>query len=231
MGKRKSGGKDGGGQSPAETPSEGRSEAKQGSGASGSGRGGAGSARGGRGDGKGGRKSWMQTHGRDLRFLAIFALLMSLYYLASTTAFAQEKVFPSYLRLNARVAGVILSGCGYEIRVHDKTIIEPRWSVTVGRGCDAVQPSALFVSAVLASPVALSSSLPAAVVGTIILMTINLIRIISLLLTGIYTPKLFEVMHLDVWQALFIFLAILFWALWASRLARKRRKRVRDATS
>ncbi len=129
------------------------------------------------------------------------------------------------------MAGAILSGCGYQIKVNDKTVIEPRWSVTVGRGCDAVQPSALFVSAVLASPVALSSSLPAAVVGTILLMTINLIRIISLLLTGIYTPKLFEVMHLDVWQALFIFLAILFWALWASRLARKRRKRVRDATS
>ncbi len=173
----------------------------------------------------------MQTHGRDLRFLGLFALLMGSYYLASTTAYAQDTVFPSYLRLNARVAGAILRGCGYDITVNGQTISEPRWSVQIGRGCDAVQPSALFVSAVLASPVGLGAALPAAIVGTIILMTINLIRIITLLLTGIYTPKIFNIMHLDVWQALFIFLAILFWALWASRLARRRRRRGRDATS
>ena len=48
---------------------------------------------------------------------------MSLYYLASTTAFAQEKVFPSYLRLNARVAGAIL-GPGSQIAGQIKALVE-----------------------------------------------------------------------------------------------------------
>ena len=230
MGKRKRRSGDRGTRGPSRESSHGSSEGKPAPVSARSGRAGGGSGGGRRGNGGRSRKSWLQTHGRDLRFLAIFAFLMGLYYLASTTRYAQDTVFPSYLRLNARAAGAILGFCGYDITVTGQTIAEPRFAVQIGRGCDAVQPSALFVSAVLASPVALSASLPAAIVGTIVLMTINLIRIMTLLLTGIYTPKLFDIMHLDVWQALFIFLAILFWALWASQLARRRRRRVRDAT-
>lgn len=163
----------------------------------------------------------------------VFAFLMGAYYLASTTRYAQDVVFPSYLRFNARLAGAVLTACGYDITVTDQTVKDEQsgFGVKIGRGCDAVTPSALFVSAVLASPVGLGASIPAAVVGTIILMTVNLVRIVSLLLTGIYTPRLFDVMHLDVWQALFIFLAILLWALWASRLARRRRAKARDAVA
>ena len=53
-------------------------------------------------------------------------------------------------------------------------------------------------------------------------MVLNLVRVISLFLVRIYSPKAFETMHLDVWQALFIFLAIVLWAVWASRMSRKR---------
>ncbi|UCE60059.1 MAG: archaeosortase/exosortase family protein [Phycisphaerales bacterium] len=170
----------------------------------------------------------MQTHGRDLRFLFFFGLMMGVYYVSTTTTFARETFFPSYLRLNARLAGGILDVVGYDIAVRDQKVSEPRWSVTVGRGCDAVQPTALFVAAVLASPVPFLPRICAAMVGTIALAVINLLRIISLLLTGIYAPKLFDAMHLDVWQALFIFLAILFWALWAAHYARKRRAQTHD---
>lgn len=89
-------------------------------------------------------------------------------------------------------------------------------------GCDAVEPSALFVSAVLASPVPLLSRLSAAAIGTIVLMLLNLIRVVSLFLVRVYYPQAFDTMHLDVWQALFIFLAIVFWAMWASRVSRQR---------
>lgn len=99
-------------------------------------------------------------------------------------------------------------------------------SVSVERGCDALAPSALFVSAVLASPVSIRSRLIAALGGTLLLMVINLVRIISLYLTRIHWPKAFDVMHLDVWQSLFIFLAILLWAVWATwERSRARKKR------
>jgi exosortase/archaeosortase family protein len=102
--------------------------------------------------------------------------------------------------------------------------VSPRFQVSIERGCDAVQPSALFCAAVLASPVPLLSRLAAVGVGTTLLMILNFVRILTLYYTGAYLRWAFEVMHLDVWQALFIFLAILFWALWAAWNTRRSRK-------
>lgn len=119
---------------------------------------------------------------------------------------------------------------GYEeVEVEGNAVVsrrgQRRGAISVERGCDAVQPSALFVSAVLASPVPLVSRLGAAAVGTIALMLINLVRITTLFLTAVHWRKAFDVMHLDVWQAAFIFLALLFWALWASWVTRRPTRR------
>ena len=175
------------------------------------------------------RKSWLATHGRDLRFLLIFGVLMGVYFLATTTSTVKDRFIPWYLETSARACGGVLNLCGdTTVRVEGNAMIstQGRRSVSVERGCDALAPSALFVSAVLASPVALSSRLLAAGVGTLLLLVINLFRIISLYLTRVHWPQAFDVMHLDVWQSLFIFLAILFWAVWATwerrRVLRKR---------
>ncbi|MGB2987508.1 MAG: archaeosortase/exosortase family protein [Phycisphaerae bacterium] len=153
----------------------------------------------------------------------IFAVCMGLYYLATLTPPMKQGFFPAYLRLNTTVSGAILRVFGQDVTVHDQAIISAKGpSIEVERGCDAVEPSALFVSAVLASPVPLLSRLSAAAIGTIVLMLLNLIRVVSLFLVRVYYPQAFDTMHLDVWQALFIFLAIVFWAMWASRVSRQR---------
>lgn len=182
---------------------------------------------GGKGSGpRAGRRTWMATHGRDLRFLLIFALLMGLYYAASTTSPVKEQFFPWYLRVSAVASGKTLQAVGYDkVTVRGNSLIHPKGAVSVERGCDAVEPCALFVSAVLASPVSFWAKLPAAAIGCALLMIINLVRIMSLLLTAVHWKSAFEIMHLDVWQSVFIFLAILFWALWASWETRRRARR------
>jgi len=50
----------------------------------------------------------------------------------------------------------------------------------------------------------------------------NLVRVISLFYVGIYfSMKTFDIMHHDVWQAVFIILSIFAWALWAVWAVRK----------
>ena len=104
-------------------------------------------------------------------------------------------------------------------------------AVEVVRGCDAMEPVALFVSAVLASPVSWGARAMAAIVGTAVLLTINLIRIISLFLCAVHWRSAFDIMHLDVWQALFIFLAIFLWALWAAWAVKRHRRKHVPATA
>jgi exosortase/archaeosortase family protein len=163
------------------------------------------------------KASWLRTHGRDLRFLGLFALYLAIFYAFSQVSFARDRLFPGYLRLNTLGAKGILNVFGEGVEARGNSLVSARFQVSIERGCDAVEPSALFCAAVLASPVAWSSRLLAVVVGTTILMVVNFIRVLSLYYTGAYFRRAFDIMHLDVWQVLFIMLAILLWALWASR--------------
>lgn len=157
---------------------------------------------------------------------------MTAYYLTTMVPAVKDGFFPAYLKANASLSGGLLNLFGEEVTVRGKAIVAPDGrSIQVERGCDAVEPSALFVSAVLASPVPLVSRLGAAVVGTLALMLLNLIRVVTLFLVRIhFSREVFDTMHLDVWQALFIFLAIVFWAMWASRAARQRTRHADVAT-
>ena len=170
--------------------------------------------------------SWLETHGRDLRFLLIFGILMA-NYAATTTEAVKDGFFPWYLTWTTRASAGVLTTFGYDDVevVKGKSLVSERGWITVGRGCDAVAPTALFVSAVVASPAPVLSKLIAVLGGTFILMAVNLVRVITLFLTRIHWSKAFDVMHLDIWQAAFIFLAIVLWAFWASWTTRRRKRR------
>ncbi|MBI4717301.1 MAG: exosortase H [Planctomycetes bacterium] len=155
-------------------------------------------------------------HGKRpvLRFVLLFALFMLVFHLVCTSAFMTELVFPAYLRFNARVSGSILGLFEDQVAVAGQSI-HGRYALTIERGCDAIEPSALFLSGVLAFPSTLVRKLPGMLIGTVCLMVLNMVRIISLFYIGVYWPSAFEVAHVSVWQALFIFSAIVFWVLWA----------------
>lgn len=176
-------------------------------------------------------RSWFRSNRTDLRFLLIFGLMMAVYYFATTTTVAKESLFPWYLRLTTAVSGGVMQTFGYDgLTVGNNVLKTASGSITVERGCDAIAPTMLFISAVVASPTSILMKLPAVFGGALVLMAINLVRIITLFLTRIHWPKAFDIMHLDVWQAMFIFLAILLWAVWAS-WATKRMQRIADVAT
>lgn len=150
-----------------------------------------------------------------LVFLLIFGVLASLFYaITFFWPFYREQLFPLVLRLTTKSAGAVLAFLGQDIAVRDIFISSPGFSVRIVRGCDAVEPMALFVCAVLAFPSPLLKKLPGIVAGMLILALLNLVRIVSLFLIGVYAPSLFGVMHVDVWQGVFIVLALVLWLLW-----------------
>jgi len=171
----------------------------------------------------------METHGRDLKFIVVFGSLMAVYYAATTTETLNKRFFPWYLNATANAGGAVLHAVGYDnVRVVGTamdTVDGTQGTIAVDRGCDAVAPTALFISAVIASPASVGSKLLAVLAGTSILMVVNLLRIISLFLTAVHWPKIFDFMHLDAWQWAFIALAVLMWGTWASWAARRRKKR------
>jgi len=151
-----------------------------------------------------------------LRFVLVFAVCMGLFYALTITSFFETRGWSPYLDLNAEVSGAILGFFIEDVTVSGRSISSPQGSILIERGCDAIHPTGLFLSAVIAAPTSVLSKVFGMLTGTFLLMLLNLVRIITLFVIRIHWPDMFEIMHVEVWQALFIFLALLLWVVWAN---------------
>ena len=168
------------------------------------------------------RAGWLRSKGPVFKFVVLFGILLGLFHLVRSTQFVTDTVWPAHLRFVTRASGAVLNVFEDSLRVSGYSISSPRYSLTIARGCDAFEPCALFVSGVLAFPAPWLSKLPGMLIGTLSIMVLNLVRIVTLFYVGAFWPRAFHIMHVDVWQTLFIFLAILFWTVWALRASRVR---------
>ena len=169
------------------------------------------------------RQSWFSANRRLLRFLLLFGLSLGGFNAFFYLWLRNGTLFAAYLGLNAELTGVILRVLGDDITVRGLSIGSPRFSMSIRAGCDGIQASALFVLAVLLAPVSVSrlARVGPVVLGTLLLLALNIVRIVSLYYTGIYFPSAFETMHVDVWQGVFIFLPIILWMIWNAWATRR----------
>ncbi len=77
------------------------------------------------------------------------------------------------------------------------------------------------MSGVLALPVSLLSRVCFAFVGTLVLLAVNMIRIVSLFWVGVHFPKAMDTMHLDAWPAFLVVAVLICWLTWAHRTVRR----------
>lgn len=155
-----------------------------------------------------------------LLFVLGFTSLLVVFFVFINTGFFSSHINPHILSANAWVSGMILSLFGLHTHVSGEMIYSSAFSITVARGCDAVEGIALFTAAILTYPATWRDRLIGAAAGITFLFLLNLVRIISLFLTGLYFPKAFRLMHEDIWQGLFIICVIglmIFWIRWAGK--------------
>jgi exosortase/archaeosortase family protein len=136
-----------------------------------------------------------------VRFALIFLVSLAAFYALVATPTAQEYVVRPCLDVSARASAALLRVMGYETTASGSYVASRDYIVNIKRGCDAIDPSALFVSAVLASPVSRALKLPGLVSGVLLLLSLNLMRIVSLFLVGLYIPRFFETLHVTIWQS------------------------------
>jgi len=147
-----------------------------------------------------------------VRFFALFIGLMILFYLFYIV------IYEGYLeepitRTNAVIGSALINIFGYGTST-DGALIQGNFVMNVKRGCDAIEPIGLASCIILAYPTVFKRKIPGLLIGVGVLLLINLVRIVTLYMTGIHFPSLFEVVHLEVWQFLFIVLAVLYSMLW-----------------
>lgn len=168
---------------------------------------------------------WFAGRRPVVRFVLLFGFFLAAFNLFFYLYLLKTDFFESYLGLNARAGAGFLRMMGEEITVNGDSIDSPRFHLSIKRGCDALQASAFFAIGVLASPlrVPFRRRILSVLVGMAGLLLLNLVRIISLYYAGVYSRPLFDVLHIEVWQALFIFAPLFLWVLWVRRVARASR--------
>lgn len=149
------------------------------------------------------------------RFVTVFILLLGGFYACTFLPALQKDFLPKLQRANAVVSTGVLNMFGEGATNRDTNINSPRYAINIAHGCDAIEPIALFMAAVLAFPTRWRPKVPGLLAGTLVLAAMNVVRIVSLFYTGIHWPTAFETMHVDVWQPAFIVLSLFFWVLWA----------------
>lgn len=160
-----------------------------------------------------------------LRAVIIFCVLLGLFYGFVHTPRTESDIFQPYLGLIATTVGGIVGAFGYDVSIVDTSIRSSAYSMEIIRGCDGIEPTAAFLAAVVASPVSLWTKVPGILLGTLVLLTVNLLRLVSLFFIGVYFPSAVDVMHEDIWQAAFIALAIVLWGFWVQWATRDKWRR------
>ena len=148
-----------------------------------------------------------------LKFIGGFFLFAIVFYLL-THANWFEAVRGPLIKVYTALSSILLSIFGYSMSSNGSILTNGAFSVDVQEGCDAVVPTILFITAVLVFPTAWKHKLKGLLFGVPALFAINLFRIITLFLTGLYIPSLFDFMHVEFWQALFILATVMIFIFW-----------------
>lgn len=176
------------------------------------------------------RAVWVGSKRPVFIFVGVFVLLMGVFYAVTFLPFVNKGVMQWLQETNARASVAVLNIFGEGAKAIDTNITSSRYSVNIKHGCDAIEPIALFVAAVLAFPAPLRTKWPGLLIGTLVLTALNIVRIISLFYVGIHWQSAFDTMHEDVWQPAFIVFSLFFWVVWAL-WATKPRARVAHAVA
>jgi exosortase/archaeosortase family protein len=147
-------------------------------------------------------------------FVLGFAVLMALFYLFLFSDFYQNGIHPHIVSINAKISSFVLNIFGMKTTAVAENINNDKFSVCIAKGCDAVEAMALFGVALLAFPAKWKFKLIGFFTGIAILFMLNIVRVVTLFITGFYYPNIFELMHVEVWQAVFILAAVGLWIFW-----------------
>ncbi len=158
------------------------------------------------------KNNWQQKW-PILFFLGGFIILMVLFYAFWQSSFFNTVIHPVIVSINAKLSGMVLNVLGQQSITYGEVISSAKYSISISRGCDAIEAMALFLATTLAFPLGWLMKLKGLLIGIVVLFFLNIIRIVSLFFIGIYFPDIFEMMHAQVWPVIIIIFATSLWIL------------------
>jgi exosortase/archaeosortase family protein len=157
-------------------------------------------------------------------FLVLMIAQMAFFYFIYYIPYLQVKLFSHVVHFYANISSSILNMLGFHTTVLADGVYSGGFSMSIKKGCDALEPMALLSSGIIAFPSNTKLKFAGLITGLSFLFILNIIRIVSLYLVGVYRPALFQIAHIEIWQVIFILFSICFWFIWIRKVSREPKK-------
>ena len=173
------------------------------------------------GSGAPARPGWFGTASVRLtaRFCVLFILLIVLFSSITSTRFVGVVLHDHLTRFIATLSARVLALFGTAL-ASGQFLSLNGFGASIEGACDGVQPTYIYVAAVLAFPSTWRAKGWGILIGIPAIFLINFIRVATIMLCGAYWPNWFERVHLYGWQALVIALTMAVWVFWAELFVR-----------
>ena len=157
----------------------------------------------------------------SLRIGILFLVFTVGLYLLRLWPPVNDHVIVPFTRFVAAFTGFLLGMTGADVARSDTVIRFGGVSLNLLEECNGVPAFLVFMAAILAYPARLRARGIGLLLGLPALFLVNEIRVLSLFFAYEYgSPRLFEVLHVYVWQIAIILVAVLLWLYWADRVVR-----------
>lgn len=158
-----------------------------------------------------------RKRGTEFRFCVVFTLLTLAVFAALYAA--HDLIVVTLNQHIARLAGAIVRGLGADAVATGAVVRTRDFAVEIKNNCNAIYELGLYSAAVWAYPASVGAKMTGTLIGAGVLNLVNLLRVVSLLVLGIFARDWFDVAHLYVWQAAFFAVVALCWFGWVLRVS------------
>lgn len=173
---------------------------------------------------------WLRAQWLVIRVVATFLSVIVAVFLATdyTPLADRWNLAGRMAQFATWAASWILRGLGpwlgFVVSVEGARISAGGFAVDVTEACSGVVPTAIYAAAVLAYPASWGARMAGLVLGTIVIHSLNVLRVVGLFLVGLFANAYFHYTHVYFAQAMIIVAAVATWLFWAERFAHVARR-------
>lgn len=165
------------------------------------------------------RTGFWQSYRQEIVFITLFVGILGGGFTFISLTPVNDNLIEPFTGLVAKASGWTLNAIGQGIQMQGTIIRNERFAVNIMNGCNGVETMIIFLAAVIAFPAPWKARLIGLVLGSLAIQGVNLLRVVSLFLTGAYFPEFFDSSHTVIWQSIVILFGVVLWIFWANRFA------------
>jgi exosortase/archaeosortase family protein len=155
-----------------------------------------------------------QIYRSTMIFLVVFGSMWLLLKLSWVIVYLVDPLASN----QARLVTAMLQLLGEPVYQAGRVVGSPLFNLEITPACTGLYQLLVLIAAILSWPATVRQWVWGLVLGSCILMAINLFRIVSIYYTALAIPLLLPFIHAVLWEGLMFILILLIWVYWQQRL-------------